>query len=267
MPQQIDILDFNDSRLDMFARLTESELCDRYHSDRGVFIAESPKVIESALDMGFEPVAVLCEERHIEGDAAFILSRMSSEIPLFTASRTILSSLTGYKLTRGVLCAMKRKPIPTPEEVCASATRVAVIDEVCDTTNIGAIFRNAAALDIDAVLLSERSCDPLNRRAVRVSMGSVFRIPWTRISNPVKDLKDLGFTTVALALRDDSVSIDDPCLKRHKKIALILGTEGEGLSKTVIENADIVARIPMSRNVDSLNVGAAAAIAFWQLRK
>lgn len=267
MPHIIEITDLTDSRLDVYARLTEAQLCDRLHIDSGIFIAESPKVIAAALDCGYEPQSLLCEMRHIAGDARPLLERMPEDLPVFTASRQLLASLTGYRLTRGVLCAMRRRALPTAEEICADASRVAVIDGVCDTTNIGAIFRSAAALGMDAVLLTRTSCDPLNRRAVRVSMGTVFRVPWTWISHPIADLKRLGFTTVALALRDDSVSIDDPALAKPQKIALILGTEGDGLAREVIEGADIVARIPMSRNVDSLNVAAASAVAFWQLRQ
>lgn len=267
MANIIEITDIADPRLDVYARLTEAQLCDRLHADCGTFIAESPKVIASALDCGFQPLSLLCEHRHIAGDAREIIARMPDEIPLYTASRDTLTSLTGYKLTRGVLCAMRRRKLPTAEEVCAGATRVAVIDGVCDTTNIGAIFRSAAALGIDAVLLTRTSCDPLNRRAIRVSMGTVFRVPWTWIDDPIEDLRKLGFTTVALAIRDDSVSIDSPELADKQRLALILGTEGDGLSSEVIHGADIVARIPMSRGVDSLNVAAASAVAFWQLRK
>lgn len=266
MARIIEITDIADPRLDVFARLTEAQLCNRLHSENGVFIAESPKVITSALDCGYEPLSLLCENRHIEGDARDIIARMPEETPLYTSSRETLAALTGYKLTRGVLCAMRRRALPAPEEVCAEASRVAVIDGVCDTTNIGAIFRSAAALGIDAVLLTRTSCDPLNRRAIRVSMGTVFRLPWTWIDDPIADLKRLGFTTVALALRDDSVSIDSPLLAQQERLALILGTEGDGLAHSVIAGADIVARIPMSHGVDSLNVAAASAVAFWQLR-
>lgn len=266
MARIIRLNDLSDPRLDMYARLTDAQLCDRRHAQKGVFIAESPKVISVALDYGFTPLSLLCEERHITGDAAPIIARLEDETPVYTAERELLASLTGYRLTRGVLCAMERPELPSVEEICKQATLLAIIDGVCDTTNIGAIFRSAAALGMDAILLTPTSCDPLNRRAVRVSMGTVFRLPWAWLENPVKRLKDLGFTTVALALRDDSVSIDDPLLKHQKKIALILGTEGDGLSKEVIEGADIVARIPMSLGVDSLNVAAASAVAFWELR-
>ncbi len=267
MAQIVTLTDISDPRLDVYARLTEARLADRLHSDRGIFIAESPKVISTALDCGYEPLSLLCESRHIEGDAAPLIARMPSGMSLYTASRELLSTLTGYKLTRGVLCAMRRKPLPEASEICEGASRVAVIDGVCDTTNIGAIFRSAAALGMEAVLLTRSSCDPLNRRAVRVSMGSVFRVKWTWIDDPIARLRDLGITSVALALRDDSVSIDDPALRSLKRIALILGTEGDGLSQRVIEGADFVARIPMSAGVDSLNVAAASAVAFWQLRR
>lgn len=267
MAHIIHIDNIADTRLDVYARLTEAQLCDRLHADKGLFIAESPKVIASALDSGYEPVSLLCEEKHVDGDAAPIIARMAADIPLFTASREVLASLTGYKLTRGVLCAMRRKELLTPEVICRDAARVVVIDGVCDTTNIGAIFRSAAALGMDAVLLTRGSCDPLNRRAIRVSMGTVFRIPWTWTEHALADTKSLGFTTVALALRDDSVSIDDHALNQHPRLALILGTEGDGLSNRVIAGADIVARIPMHHGVDSLNVAAASAVAFWQLRK
>lgn len=252
--------------VDIFSRLTEARLRNVLEPEKGLFIAESPKVIRVALDAGYEPVAMLCEQKHITGDAADIMERIGEDIPVYTGDRELLAGLTGYTLTRGVLCAMRRRRLPSPEEVCRGASRVVVIDSVTDTTNIGAIFRSAAALGIDAVLLTPTSCDPLNRRAVRVSMGSVFLMPWTWLDRPVQWLGSLGFKTVALALTDDSVSIDDPVLCSEPKLALIMGTEGDGLARNVIESADYVARIPMSHNVDSLNVAAASAVAFWQLR-
>lgn len=258
----IDSLD--DSRVAPFSRLTEAQLRNRLDPESAIFIVESPKVIKVALEAGYEPVALLCEQRHIAGDAAEIIAKMP-EADIFTGKREILAGLTGYTLTRGVLCAMRRPAAPTVDEVCGGARRVAVIDGVVDTTNIGAIFRSAAALGIDAVVLTPQSCDPLNRRAVRVSMGSVFLVPWTWIDSP-GELRRLGFRTVAMALTDESVSIDDPSLMTGDRLAIILGTEGDGLSAEAIADADIVARIPMAHGVDSLNVAAASAVAFWQLR-
>lgn len=252
--------------VEVFSTLTEAQLRNRLEPEKGVFIAESPKVIRVALDAGYEPLALLCEEKHISGDAAPII-RQCEHIPVYTGSRSLLESLTGYTLTRGVLCAMRR-PLPkTVEEVCEGASRIAVIDGVVDTTNIGAIFRSAAALGIDAVLLTPTSCDPLNRRAVRVSMGSVFLVPWAWLHTPVCSLSDLGFKTAAMALTHDSIGIDDPQLATEPRLAIVLGTEGDGLSQGVIASTDYVVRIPMSHQVDSLNVAAASAVAFWQLRK
>jgi tRNA G18 (ribose-2'-O)-methylase SpoU len=230
-----------------------------------VFVAESPKVIRVALDAGCEPVALLCERKHIAGDAADIVARCG-DIPVYTGERELLASLTGYTLTRGVLCAMRR-PVPrSVADVCRDARRIVVIDGVVDTTNIGAIFRSAAALGIDAVLLTPTSCDPLNRRAVRVSMGSVFLVPWTWLNGPISSLNDYGFRTAAMALTDNSVSIDDKMLADEPRLAIVMGTEGDGLAREVIADADYVVRIPMSHGVDSLNVAAAAAVAFWELR-
>lgn len=251
--------------IEVFASLTEAQLRMRLNPAEAVFIAESPKVINTALDAGLQPVSLLCEERHITGDAAGIIYRCP-DIPVYTGRRGILSALTGYTLTRGVLCAMKRPAERPLEDVLDGAKRVAVIDGVVDTTNIGAIFRSAAALGIDAVVLSRTSCDPLNRRAVRVSMGSVFLVPWTWLDGGYDNLRRLGFKTVAMALRNDSVSIDDETLCNEQKLAIVLGTEGDGLADNAIKDADYVARIPMSHGVDSLNVAAASAIAFWQLR-
>jgi len=257
------INDINLPELAPFVSLTEAQLRSRLDPDNGLFIAESPKVIRVALNAGYEPQALLCEERHISGDAADIVGRCPV---VYTGERALLQSLTGYKLTRGVLCAMRRKPLPTAEEIVGQAERVAVVDGVVDTTNIGAIFRSAAALGIDAILLTRTSCDPLNRRAVRVSMGSVFLVPWTWIDN-VKTLTDMGIKTVAMALTDNSVPIDDPQLCAEPRLAIVLGTEGDGLSQEVITATDYVARIPMAHGVDSLNVAAASAVAFWQLRR
>ncbi len=252
--------------VEMFAGLTEAELRSRKDPSKAVFIAESPKVIRVALDAGYVPVALLCEERHIEGDAKDIIMRLPPDVPVYTGDRELLASLTGYTLTRGVLCAMRR-PLPRKvEDVCRGAHRIVVIDNVVDTTNIGAIFRSAAALGIDAVLLTHDSCDPYNRRSVRVSMGAVFLVPWTWVDEPQKQLSALGFKTVAMALTDLSVPIDDATLMAEPKLALLMGTEGDGLPHEVISQADYVARIPMSHQVDSLNVAAASAVAFWQLR-
>lgn len=251
--------------VEIFASLTEAQLRNRLNPDQGIFIAESPKVINVALDAGYEPVSLLCERRHLTGDAASILARCG-EIPVFTGDRELLASLTGYTLTRGVLCAMRRPAPRSVSDVCSDAKRIVVIDSVVDTTNIGAIFRSAAALGIDAVLLTPTSCDPYNRRSVRVSMGSVFLVPWTWLNSGIDELKSMGFKTVAMALTDKSVSIDNPELCLQKRLAIIMGTEGDGLSSQAIADADFVARIPMSHQVDSLNVAAAAAVAFWQLR-
>jgi len=258
----IEITDLNRSDLDVFARLTESQL---RQCDGGLFVAESPKVIRTALAAGCEPTALLCERRHILGDARDIIDA-HPDLPVYTGSRDVLRSLTGYTLTRGVLCAMRRPALPSVESVCRNARRVAVIDSVCDTTNIGAIFRSAAALGIDGVLLTPTSCDPLNRRSVRVSMGSVFLVPWTWLDAPVASLAQWGMRTVAMALTLDSVDIADPRLCAEPRLAIVLGTEGDGLAPSVISACDYVARIPMAHGVDSLNVAAASAVAFWQLR-
>ncbi|MBR5235640.1 MAG: RNA methyltransferase [Bacteroidaceae bacterium] len=251
--------------IEVFSTLTEAQLRRRIEPDKGVFIAESPKVIRVAMDAGYVPQALLCEERHITGDAADIVERCG-DIPIYTGSRELLAALTGYTLTRGVLCAMLRPEMPPLSAVLKDARRVVVIDSVTDTTNIGAIFRSAAALGIDAVLLTRTACDPLNRRAVRVSMGSVFLVPWTWVDNIEEELHAEGFTTAAMALTDDSVSIDYPALKSIQRLAIIMGTEGDGLAHEVIRAADYVVRIPMAHGVDSLNVAAAAAVAFWELR-
>ena len=255
----IEIKNLDDDRLKPFAALTDRQL----RSQAGLIIVESPKVITSALDAGLEPVALLCEQRHIQGDAAAIIGRCP-DITVFTGSRDLLADLTGYTLTRGVLCAMRRPVEPERSAVCRDARRIAVIDGVCDTTNIGAIFRSAAALGIDAVALTTTSCDPLNRRAIRVSMGTVFKLPWCWLPDNAYDaLRSLSFKIAALALSDDSVPVDDPWLLAEPRLALVLGTEGDGLSKRAIDGADYVVRIPMYRGVDSLNVAAASAVAFY----
>lgn len=261
----IEIASIDDSRVEVFSSLTEAQLCDKSHWDNGLFIAESPKVIRVALEQGFEPVCMLCERKHITGDAADIVSRCPADMPLYTSDRKTLASITGYTLTRGVLCAMRRRPMPTPASVCDSARRVVVLDGICDTTNIGAIFRSAAALGADGILLTPTTCDPLNRRAVRVSMGSVFLVPWTRISADLHELRYDGFKTVAMALRDNSLSLTNPILAAEPKLAIIMGTEGDGLSNNIIDTADYTVRIPMHHNVDSLNVATATAIALYEL--
>lgn len=273
MPNIIEITDFALPGLDAFTRLTEAQLRNRLEPEKGIFIAESPKVIERALDAGCEPVSLLMERRHIAGQARDIIARCK-DIPVYTADSDLLAGLTGYQLTRGVLCAMRRPSLPELEELCTGARRIAVLEGIVDTTNIGAIFRSAAALGLDAVLVTPSCCDPLCRRAVRVSMGTVFQIPWTRIGNEPSDwprpgierLQRLGFQTVAMALSDTAVSIEDPRLMAEEKLAVVLGTEGDGLSPGTIADCDYTVCIPMSHGVDSLNVAAASAVAFWQLR-
>ncbi|MDE6511649.1 MAG: RNA methyltransferase [Muribaculaceae bacterium] len=260
----IEITSVDDPRIKVFAGLTEAQLRNSLHPEEGLFIAESPKVIRVALDSGLIPVALLCERRHIEGDAADIIARIP-DIPIYTGSREVLAAITGYTLTRGVLCAMRRPELPSVEELCDKSGRVVVIDDVSDTTNIGSIFRSAAALGMDAVFMGPTACDPLNRRAVRVSMGSVFLIPWTRLDGGLDRLKACGFKTVAMALRHNSVDISDPLLKGEPKLAIVMGTEGEGLPIETIDSADYVVKIPMHHGVDSLNVAAASAIAFYAL--
>ena len=258
-----EISSIQDPRVAVFATMTETQLRNRLNAELGLFIAESPKVIRVALQAGYEPQALLCEQRHIEGDAADIIEA-HPEMPVYTGTRELLSQLTGYTLTRGVLCAMRRKPETALAEILQDAKRVCIIDSVCDTTNIGAIFRSAAALGMDAVLLTRSSCDPLNRRSIRVSMGSVFLVPWTWLDNYLQ-LHDLGFKTAAMALTDQSIPLSDPILKQQPRLAIIMGTEGEGLPQKTIEDADFTVRIPMYHQVDSLNVAAAAAVAFWEL--
>lgn len=266
------ITDFNAPELDIYARLTENQLLNRHEPEKGLFIAESPKVIERALDAGYTPVSILVEDKHIEGQAHDIISRCHS-VPIYTASFDVLTLLTGFQLTRGMLCAMRRPALPSVNDICTGAHRIAILENVMNPTNIGAIFRSAAALGIDAVLLTPACSNPLYRRAIRVSMGTVFQIPWTYIHSEdnnfslsgIKELRNLGFKTAAMALRDDSVSIDNPALLSEEKLAIILGTEGDGLADSTITNCDYTVRIPMSHGVDSLNVAAASAVAFWQL--
>ena len=273
MPDIIEITDFSSPALDVFARLTEAQLRSRVEAEKGVFIAESPKVIGRALDAGYEPLSLLMERRQIEGQGRDIIARCG-QVPVYTAERGLLAKLTGYPLTRGVLCAMRRPRLPGVEELCAGARRVAVLEGIVDSTNIGAIFRSAAALSIDAVLVTPSCSDPLYRRAVRVSMGTVFQVPWTRIGNEASDwprqgiqrLRQMGFKTAAMALSDNAVSIEDPVLCGEEKLAIVLGTEGDGLAPCTIAGCDYTVRIPMSHDVDSLNVAAASAVAFWQLR-
>lgn len=272
MPNIIEITDLSAPELDVYARLTQAQLRNRLEPEKGVFIAESPKVIARALDAGYQPLSLLMERRHIEGQAQPILERCG-EVPVYTADREVLAALTGFELTRGVLCAFRR-PVPrTVEQVCANARRVAVLEGIVDSTNVGAIFRSAAALNMDAVLINPSCCDPLCRRAVRVSMGTVFQVPWAQIGasaadwpqRGMKQLHALGFKTAAMALSDRSVSIDDPELAGEEKLAIVLGTEGDGLSHHTIASCDYTVKIPMSHGVDSLNVAAASAVAFWQL--
>lgn len=273
MPNIIEIHDFNAPELDLFARLTEAQLRHKQEPEKGIFIAESTKVIGTALDAGCVPVAFLMERRHITGNASALLARCEG-VPVYTADRELLERLTGFTLTRGVLCAMRRPRIRTMEEVCANAKRVCVLENIVDSTNIGAIFRSAAALGMDGVLLTPSCCDPLYRRAVRVSMGTVFQIPWARIGDSPADwpetglekLRQQGFRSAALALSDTALDIQDPRLQAEEKLAVILGTEGDGLCRQTIEGCDYTVCISMYHGVDSLNVAAASAVAFWQLR-
>ena len=262
-----EITDLSAPELDVFAHLTEAQLRSRLEPEKGVFIAESPKVIIRALDAGFAPVSFLMERRHITGDAAELLARWP-DTPVYTAERSVLSSLTGYELTRGVLCAMRRPRLPEAETLLSEARRVAVLENIVDSTNIGAIFRSAAALGVDAVLLTSAGSDPLYRRAVRVSMGTVFQVPWTYLPADTdwqETLHTLGFRTAAMALRDDSLRIDDARLRTLPRLAIVLGTEGDGLAGSTIAACDYTVRIPMTHGVDSLNVAAASAVAFYQL--
>lgn len=262
----IEITDISAPELDVFARLTENQLRNKKDPQKGIFIAESPKVIKTALDAGYVPVSFLMERKHIDGDAKEILAACE-DVPVYTADREVLEKLTGYTLTRGVLCAMRR---PAPKDVQAvlrNAKRVAVLEGIVDSTNIGAIFRSAAALGMDAVLLTDTCCDPYNRRAVRVSMGTVFQVPWAVMPDPMAVLKEYGFKTAAMALDDRAISIEDEALQNEEKLAIYLGTEGDGLNKLTIARCDYTVMIPMYHGVDSLNVAAASAVAFWQLRK
>lgn len=261
----VEITSLDTPGVEMFCTLTEAQLRNRVNAEKGIFIAESPKVIRVALNAGYEPLALLCERKHIVGDAADIIARLDN-VPVYTGERELLAQITGYTLTRGVLCAMRRPAIPAVEDVCCNARRIVVIHGVVDTTNIGAIFRAAAALGIDAVLLTPDSCDPLNRRAVRVSMGTVFLVPWTWMEAPLTELRRLGFRTVAMALTDQSISLDNLVLKSEPRLAIVMGTEGDGLPSEAIAEADYVVRIPMAHGVDSLNVASASAVAFWELR-
>lgn len=267
MPNIIEIADLSAPELDVFARLTEAQLRRRAEPEKGVFIAESAKVIGHALDAGCLPVSLLMERRKLDGQAREIIARCG-EIPVYTAEREVLAQLTGYALTRGVLCAMRRPRLPEPEEVCRSARRIAVLENIVDPTNVGAVFRSAAALGMDAVLITPSCCDPLHRRAVRVSMGTVFQVPWTYLppERPWQELlHEMGFQTVAMALRDDSLLLTDPRLMHAEKLAVVLGTEGDGLAASTISDCDYTVRIPMAHGVDSLNVAAASAVAFYQL--
>ena len=272
MAQMIEITDFDAPELDVYARLTENQLINRHEPEKGMFIAESPKVIERALDAGYMPVSILTEKRHIEGEGQKILARCG-EIPVYTAEFDVLTKLTGFQLTRGMLCAMYRQPLPSVQSVCKGAKRIAVLENVVNPTNVGAIFRSAAALGMDAVLLTTGCSNPLYRRAIRVSMGTVFQVPWTRIGSEARvwphdglaALHNSGFSCAAMALTDDSVSLDDSVLQEIDRLAIFMGTEGAGLGAKTIAGCDRAVRIPMAHGVDSLNVAAASAVAFWQL--
>ena len=274
MPNIIEITDFHTPDLDIYAHLSEGQLLHYYEPELGLFIAESPKVIERALDAGYLPKSLLLEKKHIDSQAKEVIARCG-DVPVYTAELEVLTQITGFQLTRGVLCAMHRKILPTVAEVCAGARRIAVLENVMNPTNVGAIFRSAAALNIDAVLLTPACSDPLYRRAIRVSMGTVFQIPWTYLDSNTAEadrhytsiLQKLGFKTAAMALNDNSVSIDNPKLLSEDKLAIILGTEGDGLAENTIASCDYTVKIPMSHGVDSLNVAAASAVAFWQLGK
>lgn len=269
----IEVTDLDAPELDVYARLTQAQLRSRREPEKGIFIAESPKVIGHALDAGCVPLSLLMERRQLEGQGRDLVERCG-QVPVYTGDRAVLAGLTGYELTRGILCAMRRPRLPSVEELCARASRVAVLEGIVDSTNIGAIFRSAAALNMDAVLVTPTCSDPLYRRAVRVSMGTIFQVPWTRIGEEpsqwpdagLRRLQSLGFRTAAMALSDDSVSIEDPRLLAEERLAIVLGTEGDGLAARTIAACDYTVRIPMAHEVDSLNVAAASAVAFWQLR-
>lgn len=272
MPNIIEITDFAAPELDVYARLTEAQLLNRQEPEQGLFIAESPKVIDRALDAGYVPVSLLLERKHIAGQASGVIARCG-DVPVFTAETEVLTELTGFRLTRGVLCAMRRPPLPSVQAVCTGARRITILENIMNPTNVGAIFRSAAALGIDAVLLTPACSDPLYRRAARVSMGTVFQVPWTYLGSDcaewphpgMEQLRALGFRTAAMALSDNAVSIADPQLMAEEKLAIVLGTEGDGLAAGTIADCDYTVRIPMSHGVDSLNVAAASAVAFWQL--
>ena len=265
MPNIITITDFTAPELDIYARASEAQLLNREHPEDGLFIAESPIVVERALDAGYIPVSILVEDRHIETQAADILSRIG-DVPVYTAEFNVLTQITGFKLTRGMLCAMRRPALTPVEEILSSSRRIAILENVMNPTNVGAIFRSAAALNMDAVLLTSGCSDPLYRRAIRVSMGTVFQLPWTYLpDNWLELLRSHGFKTAAMALTDDSVSIKDPNLLSEEKLAMVLGTEGEGLMQQTINGCDYTVKIPMTHGVDSLNVAAASAVAFWQI--
>ena len=265
MSKIIEITDFSASELDVYARLSEGQLLNRRNPEKGMFIAESPKVIERALDAGYKPVSCLMEKKHIEGEGKPILDRIG-DIPVFCAESDVLTQLTGFNLTRGMLCAMKRKPLPDVKDLCKDKSRIVILDNVMNPTNVGAIIRSAAALGMDAVILTPGSSDPLYRRAARVSMGTVFQIDWTFLTDESLDeIKNLGYKTVAMALKDNSLSIDDPALAKEEKLAVVMGTEGDGLSDKTIADCDFTVKIPMYHGVDSLNVAAASAVAFYQL--
>ncbi|MBR6951364.1 MAG: RNA methyltransferase [Oscillospiraceae bacterium] len=274
MPRIVEITDFGAPELDVYARLTEAQLLNRQNLKEGLFIAESPLVIGRALDAGYEPVSMLMERKHVETAAREVIERCGG-VPVFTAEMPVLIQLTGFALTRGVLCAMRRRPLPAPEEICRGARRIAVLENVMNPTNVGAVFRSAAALGMDAVLLTPSCSDPLYRRSARVSMGTVFQIPWTYLSDRAEDwpekglasLRAMGFVTAAMALRKNALSIDDPGLAACDRLAVLLGTEGDGLADGTIAACDHTVRIPMSHGVDSLNVAAASAVAFWELGK
>lgn len=271
MSNIIEIKDFAAPELDIYARFTEAQLLNRHEPEKGIFIAESPKVIERALDAGCTPISILVEHRHLESQGKEIIERCGN-VPVYTAEFDVLTKLTGFKLTRGMLCAMYRPALPRVEDICSNVRRIAILENVVNPTNVGAIFRSAAALNMDGVLLTPGCSNPLYRRAIRVSMGTVFQIPWTFMGNemwmPGQELDSLhkfGFKTAAMALSDDSVRIDNPKLMSEEKLAIILGTEGDGLADSTIAGCDYTVRIPMSHGVDSLNVAAASAVAFWQL--
>ena len=262
----IELTDFSAPELDVYARLTEAQLLNRHNLKEGLFIAESPKVIDRALDAGCIPVSILVETAHLRGESQAVIDRCG-DIPVYTARFDVLTQLTGYQLTRGMLCAMRRPALPSVEEICKTARRIAVLEDVMNPTNLGAIFRSAAALGMDAVLLTPACSNPLYRRSCRVSMGTVFQVPWTYLDeNWIETLKNMGYKTCAMALKDDSYSVDDPALREVDKLAIVLGTEGDGLAASTIANCDYTVKIPMYHGVDSLNVAAASAVAFWELR-